>query len=172
MALITQSTEGTQQTTLKLHSTHLDHADTIPHRYRALEEDLSPPMAWSGMPPATRTLVLTMVNPDPVPEGRTHWLVYNIPASRSALPEGVCHCGDLSDGTQQGVNDFSSVGWHGPNPRPGSASRYHFRLYALDTPLPLGAGASRQEVLRAMRGHVLSEATLSATASTPLFNQR
>ncbi|MGD8862587.1 MAG: YbhB/YbcL family Raf kinase inhibitor-like protein [Myxococcales bacterium] len=172
MSLSARIVEPAAQPTLKLRSPSLVHADPIPHRYRALSDGISPPMGWSGLPPATRTLVMTMINPDAARQRRTHWLVYNIQADHDGLPEGLPHRGELPGGMQQGVNDFGWTGWHGPNPRPGTAARYRFVLYALDTPLPLGPGARPAEVLHAGRGHVLAEDALAVTATTPLFRVR
>jgi Raf kinase inhibitor-like YbhB/YbcL family protein len=76
------------------------------------------------------------------------------------LPEGVSPERTLPSGTRQGRNDFRKIGYGGPCPPSGAAHRYYFRLYALDTTLELRANATRAEVDRAMRGHILARAEL------------
>jgi hypothetical protein len=83
-------------------------------------------------------------------------VVYNVPAGITEFPEDVPHEKKLSSGAFQGVNDFRKTGYGGPCP-PGGTHRYFFRVYALDTILPLGPGATKEQVLKAMKGHVLAE---------------
>jgi Raf kinase inhibitor-like YbhB/YbcL family protein len=92
-----------------------------------------------------------------------HWVAFNIPAAVTGLEEGVPATESLSDGGQQGTNDFGRPGYGGPSPPGGSAHRYFFKLYALDTELDLEAGATKQEVLDAMEGHVLGQGQLVGT---------
>ena len=66
----------------------------------------------------------------------------------------------LPSGAKQGKNDFSKIGYGGPAPPPGKPHRYYFKLYALDASLSLAPGATKKQVLAAMTGHVLAEATL------------
>ncbi|MFZ0395204.1 MAG: YbhB/YbcL family Raf kinase inhibitor-like protein [Terracidiphilus sp.] len=130
----------------------------IPSRYTCIGEDLSPALAWSGVPPAARTLALIAEDPD-APRGTfTHWLIWNLPARHSELPQGVPGRETFDDGARQGANDFGRIGYEGPCPPHGRPHRYFFRLYALDTALNLESGASRQDLDRAMKGHVLAQA--------------
>ena len=87
-----------------------------------------------------------------------HWVVFNIPPEAGALSQGVSH---LPAGALEGINDFRRIGYGGPCP-PGGVHRYYFKLYALDTLLTLRSGAAKAELLKAMQGHVLAEATLMA----------
>jgi len=134
----------------------------IPARHGCDGANVSPALAWSGAPPGTVALALIVDDPDAPAGTWVHWVLYNLPASVAALPEGVPATERLPalGGALQGRNDFRKVGYGGPCPPPGRAHRYFFRLYALGAALPLGAGASRQEVDRAMHGHVLAETTL------------
>ena len=66
----------------------------------------------------------------------------------------------LANGAKQGTNDFRNVGYGGPCPPPGPAHRYYFKLYALDAPTHLKPRATKQQVLDALKGHVLGEAEL------------
>lgn len=149
----------------------LDENQTLPSWAGARNEDHSPPLCWQRLPQGARTLALIVDNPDTGPIGRTHWVIFNIPATLTGLPAGIEHCGELTDGTRQGQNDFQSIGWHGPQPRPGAAARYRFRLFALDVPLSLAPGSTRDQLMRAMTGHVVGTAQLVGTASRPLFDQ-
>ncbi len=132
----------------------------IPARYTCSGNDLSPALSWSGAPQDTRSFALIVDDPD-APSGTfTHWIVYDLPAATHQLPESVSKTEDLSGGGRQGRNDFRRVGYGGPCPPPGKAHRYFFKLYALNAALNLPAGASRQDVEGAMRGHVIAQAEL------------
>ena len=138
---------------------------TVPARFSCDGADRSPPLTWSGMPHGAVTFALIVDDPDAPGGTWVHWVLFNLPASVAALPEGVPAAGDLPQlgGALQGRNDFGKLGYGGPCPPPGRAHRYFFRLYALDAALPLRAGTGRREVESAMRGHVVGEATLMGT---------
>jgi Raf kinase inhibitor-like YbhB/YbcL family protein len=93
----------------------------------------------------------------------THWIIWNISAQATALPEGAPKVAVLDDGARQGLNDFKRIGYGGPCPPPGKPHRYFFKLYALDAALDLKAGVKRSELELAMKGHVLSETELMGT---------
>jgi len=101
-----------------------------------------------------------MDDPDAPARVWVHWLLYDLPATERELPEGVARKGELPSGARQGRNDFGKPGYGGPCPPAGPAHRYYFRLYALDAKLELGGGATRADLERAMRGHVLAHAEL------------
>jgi Raf kinase inhibitor-like YbhB/YbcL family protein len=150
---------------LELKSTAFAPGGEIPRRYTCQGEDLSPPLAWSGVPADAKSLVLVVEDPDaPDPaapkETWVHWVLYNIPAQARALPEGAKH---LPPGTREGENDGGRTGYTGPCP-PVGRHRYFHRLYALDAVLPdLGPAPSRAKVQAAMRGHVVAHAELVGT---------
>lgn len=132
----------------------------IPRKYTCSGDNVSPALSWSGAPRHTKSFALIVEDPD-APSGTfTHWVVYDLPPGAHELPENVAHTDDLSGGGRQGRNDFRRAGYGGPCPPPGKAHRYFFRLYALNSPLKLPAGASRRELESAMRGHVLAQAEL------------
>ena len=137
----------------------------IPARQTCDGADVSPALAWTGAPPGTAAFALIVDDPD-APNGTwVHWVLFNLPGDLAALPEGVAAT-DTPAGlgrALQGRNDFRRIGYGGPCPPPGRAHRYFFRLYALSAALPLAAGATRQDVDRAMQGHVLAEATVMGT---------
>jgi len=130
----------------------------IPKKFTCSGADVSPAMEWSGVSPAAHSLALIADDPD-APRGTwTHWLVWNIPAHLTSLPEAVPAQEVLDNGACQGSNDFHRIGYGGPCPPPGKPHRYYFRIYALDVALDVKAGASRAELDRAMKKHVLAQA--------------
>jgi Raf kinase inhibitor-like YbhB/YbcL family protein len=132
---------------------------TIPRKYTGEGQDVSPPLAWSGLPEGTRELALVCDDPDaPAPKPFVHWVLYKIPADRGGLPEGDAR------GALEGENDFGGTGYGGPMPpRRHGTHRYRFRVYALDTELGVVAGLTKDELLRAIEGHVLAEGELVGT---------
>jgi Raf kinase inhibitor-like YbhB/YbcL family protein len=137
----------------------------IPKRYTCDGEDLSPPLAFTGLPAGTASLVLIIEDPDaPDPDApRTiwvHWIVYNIPPTTRALAEDAARRG-LPPGALAGRNDWDRTGYGGPCP-PVGRHRYVHRLLALDVVLPDLKGPKRAALEQACAGHVLEAATLVA----------
>jgi Raf kinase inhibitor-like YbhB/YbcL family protein len=139
---------------------------SIPQQYTCQGRDVSPPLSWSGAPEGTKSFVLILDDPDapdPAAPKRTwvHWVLYNIPATVSSLPEAVTSA-KLPPGTREGINDWSRTGYGGPCP-PVGRHRYFFKLYALDTELPDLGAPRKAEVEKAMEGHVLAKTELIGT---------
>jgi len=134
----------------------------IPGRYGYNFENVSPPLSWSGIPEATKSIAVICDDPDAPLGTWNHWLAYNIPPASAGLPEGMPKELRLRDGTLQGINDFRKAGYDGPAP-PSGTHRYVFKVYALDADLDLPPGVTRKELLKAMAGHVLAEARLMGT---------
>jgi len=149
---------------IEITSTAFKHGGSIPKKYTGEGKDVSPPLTWKNIPPATKSLVLICDDPD-APRGVwVHWVVYDLPAEATGLAEGVPKSLELSNGAKQGVNDFGLVGYNGPLPPPGKPHRYFFKLYALDIPtLGLKSGATKAEVEKAMQGHILGQGELMGT---------
>ncbi len=162
-------TDDPKRLTISLECPAFPEGGTIPRVYTCDGEDISPPLAWSGVPEATRSLALICDDPD-APRGiGTHWVLHDLPADVTGLPEGVSPQEQVTLGpggaaARQGRNDFGKVGYGGPCP-PGGAHRYFFRLYALDDRPELGSGATRERLIGAMEGHVLAEGRLMGTYS-------
>ncbi|MBI4568143.1 MAG: YbhB/YbcL family Raf kinase inhibitor-like protein [Planctomycetes bacterium] len=141
----------------------------LPRRHTGDGEDLSPALRWSGAPAGTREFALTCDDPDaPGADPWAHWVVYKLPATLSALPEGVARDQSLPalGGALQGRNSWPSnnIGYRGPQPPAGSgAHHYRFRVYALSAPLDLPAGATRAALAKAMKGKVLAEGEVVGT---------
>jgi Raf kinase inhibitor-like YbhB/YbcL family protein len=114
----------------------------------------------------TQTLALIMDDPDAPVGIWIHWVLFNIPANLRGLSEGVAAQATLADGSQHGNNSWKRVGYGGPCP-PSGTHHYVFKLYALDTKLDLSPGSSKEDLLKAMEGHVLAQAQLVGTFSKP-----
>ena len=143
-----------------LKSAAFQHGDNIPAQYTCQGRDISPALSWKGAPAGTKSFALIADDPDAPAGTWTHWVLFNLPATTESLPENVAKTEDLSGGARQGRNDFRRVGYGGPCPPPGKPHRYYFKLYALDMTLNLPAGASKQQVEKAMQGHILAQAEL------------
>ncbi len=130
----------------------------IPSKYTCDGNDLSPQLSWGKAPEGTKSLALIVDDPD-APRGIfTHWVLFNMLSTTSGLPEGLPKQERLDKGGIQGKNDFGRIGYNGPCPP--KLHTYRFILYALNVELNLKPGASRQEVLKAMEGHILAKAEL------------
>lgn len=141
-------------------STAFSKGGMIPAKFTCSGADVSPQLAWQGVPSGTQSFALIIDDPDAPVGTWVHWVLYNLPANVKELPEGVEKKEQLDNGALQGRNDFKKIGYGGPCPPPGKPHRYFFKLYALDTKLDLKAGAAKAEVERAMTGHVLGQGQL------------
>ena len=125
---------------------------------------MSPAVSWSQVPPGTQSFLLLVHDPEPHPgksvTDNTHWLIWNIPATATGLPEGVLPGGTLADGSRQlkgnGANAIAA--YRGPCAPPGPDHHYTWELWALDTMLPAGENATRADVMKAADGHILGAA--------------
>jgi len=134
--------------------------ETIPKKFTCDGPDLSPQLSWNAPPPGAQSFAMIMDDPDAPVGTWVHWVLYDLPANTTALAEAVPKDEQLSSGARQGRNDFGRIGYGGPCPPGGKPHRYFFKLYALDTKLGLKAGATKAEVERAMKGHVLGQGEL------------
>ncbi len=128
----------------------------VPIEFTGDGANVSPPLEWTPPPSGTESLALIVDDPDAPHGAWVHWLVYNIPPTERGLPEAVAPHSPLPCGAEQGRNDFGRIEYGGPCPPAGHPHRYFFKIFALDTRLALSSGASRADVERAMRGHVLA----------------
>lgn len=148
---------------LSISSSAFDTNGEIPSPYTCQGKDISPPLAWSGVPKGTKSLALISDDPD-APDPRAprmtwvHWVLYNIPPTATGLKEAM-KAPDLPAGTKEGTNDWKRTGYGGPCP-PIGRHRYFFKLYALDTLLPDLKLPSKSELEAAISGHVLEKAEL------------
>ena len=150
-------------------------------------EDKSPPLAWTNVPDGTASFAIIVDDPDAITlekgiiSPRVHWVIWNIPADVTALPEHVATTTEVAaigPSVRQGANDYRGVGYGGPCPPPNVQAihsnvqelrgitrqkphKYVFTIYALDAELDLAAGANKNELLAAMDGHILAAGELS-----------
>lgn len=157
---VSQSNAGTEQKTqIKVESSAFQDGAMIPKAYTCDGANVSPPLDWKDVPEKTKTLALITDDPDAPAKTWVHWVVFNLPARAKGLAENVAAQGSLAGGGTQGTNDFRKVGYGGPCP-PGGTHRYFFKLYALDTELTLDSTATKDQLLKAMEGHILAEGQL------------
>ncbi|MDQ6971103.1 MAG: YbhB/YbcL family Raf kinase inhibitor-like protein [Mariprofundaceae bacterium] len=149
---------------MEIASAVFENGGAIPSKYTCQGEDVSPPLAFSGIPEAAQSLVLIVDDPDaPDPKAPkmtwVHWLLYNLPPDAGGLAEGVRA---LPQDALEGMNDWHRTGYGGPCP-PIGRHRYFFKLYALDSVLPDLSEPTKPELLAAIKGHVIAEARLIGT---------
>ncbi|HKS75519.1 MAG TPA: YbhB/YbcL family Raf kinase inhibitor-like protein [Terriglobales bacterium] len=145
---------------MNLTSSSFASGGNIPKKYTCDADDNSPALSWSGAPQGTKSFALIADDPDAPVGTWTHWLLYDLPATSTRLPENVSKVDEPPTGGRQGRNDFHKTGYGGPCPPPGKPHRYFFKLYALDQTLNLKAGGSKKELEQAMRAHILAQAEL------------
>jgi Raf kinase inhibitor-like YbhB/YbcL family protein len=142
----------------ELTSTAFSAGETIPKKFTCDGPDVSPKLSWNDPPAKTESFALIMDDPDAPAGTWVHWVLYDVPADAKELPEGVPKQEQLASGARQGRNDFGRIGYGGPCPPPGKPHRYFLKLYALDTKLNLKSGATKADLERAMKGHILAQA--------------
>ena len=160
-----QRAGGSPPRAMTLTTTAWPDGDPIPVKYTQAGEQVSPPLTWTNTPPGTVSFVLHMHDPDVArnrtTEDQVHWLVWNIPATATGLPEGVPPGAELPDGSRQ-VSATGPV-YRGPGaPATGPMHHYTFEIFALDTKIDVPAGGdafeTRTKVMQAMQGHILGKA--------------
>ena len=161
---------GAKPMTLTIESPAFKHGAAMPAKHTSDGADVSPPLAWSGVPEGARSLVLVVDDPDaPDPKAPkmtwVHWVLYNIPPAAGGLAEAVKPAA-LPAGTREGLNDWKRTGYGGPSP-PIGRHRYFFKLYALDTVLDGLDKPTKAKLEAAMKGHVLAQAELVGTYQKP-----
>lgn len=146
--------------TLRLTSPAFGEGEPIPLEYTCVGDDVSPPLAWSGVP--DETIELALVVRDPAADGFVHWVVTGLPPRAEGLARGSSPAEAV-----EALNDFGREGWSGPCP-PSGTHDYDFRLYALGAPsgiAPRTDGARAAEQLES--APALASAALSGTAAAP-----
>ena len=159
------------QGTIGVASAAFEDGAPIPETHAAEGGNVSPPVGWDAGPEGTRSYALIMDDPDVSEDPPfTHWVLYDIPSGVTSLEEGVPGAPRLEvpEGAMQGPNDRGSLGYYGPRPPAGDpAHTYHVQVFALDTTLDLPFGATRAQVIEAMRGHVLAAGEVTGTYRRP-----
>jgi Raf kinase inhibitor-like YbhB/YbcL family protein len=147
---------------IKLTSTAFKEGQPIPRQYTCDGVNVSPPLEWTGVPKTAKTVAIIADDPD-APSGTfVHWVLYNLPAENIGMVENLPPTENLKAGGFQGKNNFEKIGYGGPCP-PSGTHRYFFKIYALDSELPLKAGATKAEVEKAMESHIVAQGQLMGT---------
>jgi hypothetical protein len=153
-------TRGGANMAITITSTAFTEGGMIPRDYTCDGRDISPPMAWTGVPEGTKSLALICDDPDAPVGTWVHWVLFNLPATANGLPQSMPPDKVLENGGRHGINDFRKFGYGGPCP-PGGTHRYYFKIYALDTELVQEPGLTKAALLKAMKGHILAEGKLT-----------
>jgi len=153
------SEERSRDMAISVSSSAFKEGGMIPAKYTCDGNDLSAPLAWSGIPEGTKSIAVISDDPDAPVGTWVHWVMWNIPAAAIGLEEGVSAKPQLPDGSRQGLSDFGRPGYGGPCP-PSGTHRYYFKVYALDTMLDLPSNARKADLVKAMKGHILAEGQL------------
>lgn len=151
---------GCDAMALMIKSSAFNDGDTMPAKYTCKGENISPSLFWEQPPGDTGSFAIICEDPD-APGGMwVHWVIYNIPEGVTELPEHVPIRELTDNGAKQGMNDFGRIGYGGPCPPPGTEHKYFFRLYALDQILEVNTGLTRDQLLKAMKDHIIEEAEI------------
>ncbi len=145
---------------LQLTSDAFSNGQSIPAKYSCIGKNISPALAWTEPPAGTQSFALIVDDPDAPGKTWVHWVLFNIAANTRNLQEGFSADSSIAVGN----NSSSQASYQGPCP-PSGTHRYYFKLYALDTVLSLLPGASKDQLLKEMDGHILAQAELLGTFS-------
>jgi Raf kinase inhibitor-like YbhB/YbcL family protein len=148
--------------TFCLTSTAFKDGTAIPREYTREGANISPPLSWQHLPAGTQALALICHDPDAPGGDWIHWVIFNLPASWSGLPEHFPRTG-AGHTAVQGSNSWRTAGYDGPCPPHGQSHRYIFTLYALSRPLKLAAGVPAQQLRRALAPVCLARTELIGT---------
>jgi len=157
--LHSQTKKWSAKMNITIESPAFKNGEFIPSKYTCDGEDISPALKWSNIPEGTKSLALICDDPDAPIGDWVHWVLYNIPPQTRELKEHIPSDKILKDGSIHGLNDWKRYGYGGPCP-PSGVHRYFFKLYALDTKLNLGPGATKKQLLDAMKGHIIAQGEL------------
>jgi len=149
---------------IKLTSAAFKEGQPIPRQYTCDGLNVSPPLEWTGVPKTAKTVAIVADDPDAPAGTWVHWVVYDLAAENISLVENLPPTENLKAGGFQGTNDSRKIGYGGPCP-PSGTHRYFFKIYAVDSELPLKAGATKAEVEKAMEGHIVAQGQLMGTYS-------
>jgi Raf kinase inhibitor-like YbhB/YbcL family protein len=161
VASLSMSSESANAGELTISSPAFENNSPIPDTYTCKGRNISPPLLIGNIPASAKSLALVLEDPD-APSGIfVHWVMWNITPGTREISEN-----SSPRGVQQGLNDFRKHGYIGPCP-PSGTHRYFFKIYALDTLLRLQSGAAKKDLEKAMKGHIIDQASL-----TGLFQRR
>lgn len=151
---------------LTLTSDAFANGQSIPAKYSCVGKNISPALAWDEPPTGTKSFALIVDDPDAPMGTWVHWVLFNLPANARSLQEDLPSTGKNTDPSTilVGRNSSGNLRYDGPCP-PSGTHRYYFKLYALDTTIGLQPGATKEQVLKEMKGHILAQGELMGTFS-------
>jgi Raf kinase inhibitor-like YbhB/YbcL family protein len=149
--------------TMQITSTAFKEGEPIPESHSYENKNLSPPLKWSDVPSGVKSFALIADDPDAPVGTWVHWVLFNIPPETRELVSVAAGKVNLP-GAVQGKNDFKKLGYGGPAP-PSGTHRYYFKLYGLDTVLDLKEGITKDELVKAMKDHILAQGQLKGKFS-------
>jgi len=147
--------------TLTVQSPDFRQGEDIPTQFTCSGANTSPAISWGALPPTTKSLVLIVTDLDSRFRPYVHWILYNLPPDPHSIPEAIPRSESLPNGAKQGTNSDPQIGYSGPCPPGDSPHRYVFTLYALDTTLTLPTAPDKDQVTKAMQGHILAAGQLT-----------
>lgn len=156
---------------MELTSSAFKNGQPIPKRYSNEGENVSPGLSWKNAPNGCREWVIRCEDPDAPKRPNMdhpfiHWVAYHISPHATELPEGLLPHTQMQIPVRlsQGMNSADEVGYMGPLPPIGHGThRYFFKIFALDTELPLPSGATWFKVEEAMKGHIIEASEIMGT---------
>lgn len=150
------------ENSLKITSDAFEEGGMIPVKYTGKGEDISPSLNWGKLDPKAKTVAIILDDLDTPMGVFNHWVIWNIPASLSGIPEGVPK-EEVVKSLGNAVQGKSGYGgkhyYRGPLP-PFGTHRYVFKVYVLDTVLDLDKDTGKEGLQKAMKGHILQYGTL------------
>ena len=139
---------------IQITSTAFQNNGNIPRQYTCDGKDINPPLMIANCPQGTQSLALICDDPDAPVGTWVHWVIWNIDPNVKEIKENAVPAGAV-----QGMNDFRKHAYGGPCP-PSGTHRYYFKVYALDTTFGISANASKADLEKAMKGHILAQGEL------------
>ncbi len=150
---------------LTVTSTAFENGGMMPVRYTGRGEDVSPDLHFGPLSDKAQSVAIVMDDLDHPIGAYNHWVIFNIPAGISNIPQNVPKgetVASLGDAIQ-GRSDYGGKHYYrGPKP-PFGTHKYVFRVYVLDVFLNLNADANKTALLKAMEGHILQYGTLTGS---------
>jgi len=156
---IIRTSQGVAGGQIKVTSTAFEEGGMIPEKYTCDGLNISPPLGWTNFPKRTKAFAIICDDPDAPMGTWVHWVVFNLPANITKLPEHVPVDTNLKNGGMQGKSSFGEIGYGGPCP-PNGTHRYYFKVYALSKKLENEPDMTKTDLLKAMEGSILSEGQL------------
>jgi Raf kinase inhibitor-like YbhB/YbcL family protein len=171
-ALAMNAVEGSHVPHINVESPAFANGDEIPHAHTDYGDGVSPALTWDNVPAQTRSFVIVLEDPDVRQNAPfVHWLLYNLPGDMRELPESIPPDSPLTQfgDAHQGRTSNGTIGYFGPRPpTQDNPHHYHFEVFALDSYLDVASGADREQLLKAMAGHVLAKGELVGIYEAPV----